>query len=94
MQICPCCKRTMPRQKSDGRSKELLKDLSKAEYSIHCLESALNWPNESESFREAVQMELQRMNRAVTDHDLLFRIYRRSSKSTYYAIPERIEVAA
>ena len=54
MQICPCCKRRMPQAKSDGRSKELLHDLRLAENAIDALESALSWPNESESFREAV----------------------------------------
>ena len=94
MQICPCCKRAMPRQKADGRSKELLKDLRKAEYSIQCLESALQWPGETESFREAVHMELQRMNRALNDHNFLWRIYRRSSKTPCYAAQERFKVAA
>jgi hypothetical protein len=86
----------MPRAKADGRSKELLQDLRKAEHSIDCLESALLWPGESESFREAVQMELQRMNRALTDHGLLWRIYRRNSKNPSYATvtTDRFEVAA
>lgn len=93
MQICPCCKRVMPRAKADGRSKELLKDLAKAEHAIDCLESALQWPGESESFRVAVQEELVRMNRALTDHNLLWRIYRRNSKALPY-VAERFEVAA
>ena len=94
MQICPCCKRRMPQAKSDGRSKELLHDLRLAENAIDALESALLWPNESESFREAVHMELQRMNRALNDHALLWKIFRRSSKVPCYAVAERIEVAA
>lgn len=94
MQICPCCKRRMPQAKSDGRSKELLHDLRLAENAIDALESALLWPNESESFRFAVNEELQRMTRALTNHDLLWRIYRRNSKSPSYVTETRIEVAA
>lgn len=94
MQVCPCCKRRMPQAKTDGRSKALLHDLRLAENAIEALESALRWPNESESFREAVQEELLRMRRAVSNHDLLWRIYRRNSKAPSYATPDRIEVAA
>ena len=92
--VCPCCKRALPQAKCDGQSKELMKDLRKAEYAIDCLESALTWPGESESFRFAVNEELVRMHRAVTDHDLLWRIYRRNSKTPSYATPDRFEVAA
>jgi hypothetical protein len=96
MQICPCCKRKMPVAKKAGVSKDLSRDLALAESAIDALESALLWPNESESFREAVHMELQRMNRALTDHGLLWRIYRRNSKNASYATvtADRFEVAA
>jgi len=94
MNICPCCKRRMPQAKTDGRNKALMHDLRLAENAIDALESALTWPHESESFREAVNLELERMTRALTNHDLLWRIYRRNSKSPSYVTPERIEVAA
>lgn len=95
MNICPCCKRRMPQPKSDGRDKALLHDLRLAENAIDALESALQWPGESESFRVAVHEELVRMNRALTDYGLLWRIYRRNSKTPSYAnAPARIEVAA
>ena len=92
--VCPCCKRALPQAKCDGQSKELMKDLRKAEYAIDCLESALQWPGESESFRVAVQEELLRMNRALTDHRLLWAIYQRNSKTPCYAMAEREQVAA
>jgi hypothetical protein len=69
-------------------------DLRLAENAIDALEAALLWPNESESFRFAVQEELLRMNRALTDHSLLARIYRRNSKTPSYVTADRFEVAA
>ncbi len=94
MQVCPCCKRKLPAPKKLGTNRDLALDLALAEKAIDSLESALRWPNESESFREAVHMELQRMNRALTDHGLLWRIYRRNSKNPSYAAVDRFEVAA
>lgn len=95
MQICPCCKRAMPRVKGKtAQQRALMQDLKRAEYSIHCLKLALFWPNEHESFRVAVRDELNRMTRALTDHNLLWRIYRRSSKTPCYASQETFEVAA
>src|SRR5258708_40288285 len=94
MQVCPCCKRKMPVAKRAVTNRDLARDLGKAESAIEALESALRWPNESESFREAVQMELLRMNRALTDHDLLWRIYRRNSKNPSYAAVSAESLAA
>lgn len=94
MQICPCCKRRLPQAKTDGRNKALLHDLRLAENAIDALEAALLWPRESESFREAVQEELLRMNRALTDYGLLWRIYRRNSKVPSYVQNVPSEVAA
>ncbi len=91
--ICPHCKRKMPVAKRAGVPKELSRDLALAESAIDSLEAALLWPNENESFRQAVNLELERMTRALTDHGLLWRIYRRNSKTPCYSF-ERIEVAA
>lgn len=92
--ICPCCKRSMPQPRTDTSTKALMHDLRLAENAIDALESALLWPNESESFREAVQLELERMTRALTNHRLLAAIYRRNSKTPCYAMAEREQVAA
>jgi hypothetical protein len=92
--VCPCCKRALPAPKGQSAErKALMHDLRLAENAIEALESALLWPNESESFREAVQLERERMTRALNDHTLLWRIYRRNSKTPCYSF-ERIEVAA
>lgn len=130
MNICPCCKRAMPRTKATKLDKRLSEDIAKAEHAIANLEfNAANSPIDLSSdvlaphillprivdrkqmrigtyieqdiasprnnFLAAIESELTRMRSALTDHRLLWSIYRRADKKApYYEIATEAEVAA
>lgn len=123
MNICPYCKRAMPRTKATKLDKRLSEDIAKAEHAIANLEfNAANPPidlateyvlvprflngkrvngeidttvSTQGSFLAAVESELTRMRSALTDHRLLWSIYRRADKKApYYVIATEAEVAA
>jgi hypothetical protein len=91
MAIFPHCNRPLrpaPR-KANGVPKELRNDLLKAEKAIQACHNALNWPNEHVSFYRAVRDEIARLTLATKDYRLLWRIYRRNSKTPSYALARR-----
>lgn len=95
MPTCPCCKHTWSEPKKVKMDARLKKDLARANYSLQCLAAALHWPAEHESFYAAVRDEQVRMQRALLDHALLWRIYRRNEKgATAYATQITQESAA
>lgn len=113
MNICPCCKRAMPRTKTTKLDKRLSEDIAKAERAIANLEfnaanppidlateygpmpRFLNTVSPQGSFLAAIALELTRMRLALTDHRLLWSIYRRAEKKApYYAVATEAEVAA
>lgn len=95
--ICPCCKRKMPSPrgtvKQDAR---LTQDIAKVEAAILACDractnpffaSAVNFigqPTEDRAMLEAISNERKRLARALTDHKLLWSMYRRADKRTPY----------
>ena len=118
--ICPCCHRRIPAPRKSASAlktdKRLEQDIARANAAIAALATAESrWrlpdeptpsPEALASFRQAVGSESRRMQRALTDHRLLWSIYRRADKTTPYyesqpvvepvsvATPERELVAA
>lgn len=82
--VCPTCNRRIPTKTTQDR--KLTQDLDRAHRAIVALQFAHDWPGETESFRIAVRDEIARMKRALLDHALLWRIYRRKEKTTGYGI--------
>jgi hypothetical protein len=78
---CPTCGRKFTTPK--GSDKKLAQDLEKAWAAIAVLES---FPADSPAMAEAIALEMVRMRRALVDHSLLWRIYRRADKATGYGI--------
>jgi len=78
---CPTCHRkfTAPRTVD----KKLAQDMARAEQAIFILET---YHADSPAMHEACELEAQRMRRALTDHKLLWSIYRRSDKASGYGI--------
>jgi hypothetical protein len=97
MNICPCCKRRMPApRKSPAPDKRLAQDIARANAAIAALATAESRhtmrvyceltpsPESVAALRVAIDSESRRMQRAVTDHRLLWSIYRRTDKTTPY----------
>jgi hypothetical protein len=107
--ICPCCKRRMPapRKAATKIDKRLEQDIARANIAVAALATCeLRLGLTGPEWRAAIESESQRMQRAITDHRLLWSIYRRTDKTTPYyesqpvaepvsiATPERELVAA
>lgn len=87
MEICPCCKRKMvaPRATMDKR---IVQDIAKAQAAIAHCENALVNPWFANA-KVAIQDEVVRLNRALTDHRLLWTLYRRADKKPpYYTLAD------
>lgn len=87
--ICPCCKRRIPAPRKSASApkidRRLEQDLARANAAIAALATCeqrlgLTGPE----WRAAIESESQRMTRALTDHRLLWSIYRRADKSAPY----------
>jgi hypothetical protein len=91
--ICPCCGRKIIAKKSSAPKidKRLEQDIARANAAISALATCeqrlgltgLEW-------RQAIESETQRMQRALTDHRLLWSIYRRTDKTAPYYSSEPI----
>lgn len=82
MNICPCCKRAVPVAKT-MQDKRLTQDLERVAFAISVCEDALTNPFFA-NITEAVRQERTRLNLALTDHRLLWTLYRRSDKKEPY----------
>lgn len=96
--VCPCCGRKIIAKKSSAPKldRRLEQDLGRANAAIAALataESKLVFrsfnesapsPEALASFRAAVASERKRLSLALSDHRLLWAIYRRTDKSTPY----------
>jgi hypothetical protein len=97
--ICPCCHRRIPAPPRKSASapktdKRLEQDIERAQAAISALATAESrWrmrdeptpsPEAIASLRQAIESESRRMTRALTDHRLLWSIYRRTDKTTPY----------
>ena len=99
--ICPCCKRRIPAsRKTATTDKRLEQDIARANAAIAALATAEGrtrlrvcneptpLPEAIVSLRQAIESESRRMTRALTDHRLLWSIYRRTDKTApYYSTP-------
>jgi len=92
MNICPCCKRAIPQPKNT-LDKRILQDLERVNAAIRACESALSNPFFADAI-DAIKAERLRLNRALTDHRLLWSLYRRADKKPPYFVVESVEVAA
>jgi hypothetical protein len=79
--FCPTCKRKFSAR--TGTDKKLAQDLARAESSLLTLRT---YSADNEALREAIDLERQRLERALIDHSLLWSIYRRADKATGYGI--------
>lgn len=100
--VCPCCKRRIPTSRVCSKTdKRLEQDIARANAAIAALATAegrtrlrvYNEPTPSPeaiaSLRSAIESETKRMTRALTDHRLLWSIYRRTDKTApYYSVAE------
>src|ERR1700676_990157 len=96
MNICPCCGRKIIAKKSSAlkSDRRLEQDIERANAAIAALATAESrWrmrdeptpsPEAIASLRQAIESESRRMTRALTDHRLLWSIYRRTDKTTPY----------
>jgi hypothetical protein len=96
--ICPCCKRRIPAPRKFNASKidkRLEQDIARAQAAIaalataesrHALRSVCETPSPEyvSTLRDAIESETRRMQRAITDHRLLWSIYRRADKTAPY----------
>lgn len=80
--ICPGCNRRLPIPKQTD--KKLSEDIRRCESAIAILDDFIR--TNRYGLGEACQMEAQRLQRALTDHGLLWSIYRRHEKTTGYGI--------
>jgi hypothetical protein len=108
MTICPCCHRRMPAPRKTAKTdKRLEQDLARANSAIAALATAGSRqtmrvcaeptpsPESAAALRAAIESETRRMQRALTDHRLLWSIYRRTDKSApYYESSAEPHVAA
>jgi hypothetical protein len=85
--ICPCCGRKIIAKKSSAPKidRRLAQDLERANAAIAALATCeqrlgLSGPE----WRFAIESETRRMQRALTDHRLLWSIYRRTDKTAPY----------
>jgi hypothetical protein len=86
--ICPCCKRRIPTPRKAAQQKidkRLEQDIARANAALAALATCearlgLTGPE----WRQAIESESQRMQRALTDHRLLWSIYRRTDKTAPY----------
>ena len=105
MNICPCCKRAIPAPKT--QDKRLAQDIAKVEAAILACDRActkpffsstincMGEPTADRAMLEAISSERKRLARALTDHKLLWSMYRRSDKKEpYYTVETRETVAA
>lgn len=79
MNTCPTCKRRMPTPRTSS-DKRLTEDIGKARYSLAVLESVLSNPYYFD-IAQAIRDEQSRLVAALSDHRLLWTIYRRNDKS-------------
>jgi hypothetical protein len=92
-ELCPTCGQVLPwKREARKGSKMLQDDLSKAQHAIDSLYAVLSNPQskmgwnehwsekEMECFMEACQLEIERLTIALSNHKLLWAIYRRASK--------------
>lgn len=96
--ICPCCHRRIPAPRKSASApkidKRLEQDIGRANAAIAALATAdSRWrlrdqptpsPEAMAALRQAIESESRRMTRALTDHRLLWSIYRRTDKTTPY----------
>jgi hypothetical protein len=94
--VCPCCGRKIIAKKSSAPKidKRLEQDIARANAALAALATAESrWrlrdeptpsPEAIASLRHAIESESKRMTRALTDHRLLWSIYRRADKSAPY----------
>jgi hypothetical protein len=86
--ICPCCKRRIPAPRKTAQSKtdkRLEQDIARANAALAALATCeqrlgLTGPE----WRQAIESESRRLTRALTDHRILWAIYRRADKSAPY----------
>jgi hypothetical protein len=86
--ICPCCHRRIPAKRKAATpkiDKRLEQDIAKAQAAIAALATCeqrlgLTGPE----WRFAIESETRRMQRALTDHRLLWSIYRRTDRTQPY----------
>lgn len=96
MNICPCCKRRMPAPRKQAKiDKRLEQDIARANAAIEALRTCetrlgLTGPE----WRQAIESETQRLQRAIKDHRLLWSIYRRTDKTTPYYASQPIDEPA
>lgn len=92
--ICPCCHRRIPAPRKAATpkiDKRLEQDIARANAAISALATCeqrlgltgLEW-------HQAIESESRRMTRALTDHRLLWSIYRRTDKTAPYYSAEPI----
>lgn len=79
--VCPACNRRF--STTQPHDKKLAQDIARANAAITILDT---YSTTNVSLREACEMEAVRMRRALTDHRLLWTIYRRSDRATGYGI--------
>lgn len=97
MTICPCCHRRMPAPRKTAKTdKRLEQDIARANSAIAALATAGSRqtirvyceptpsPESAAALRAAIDSETRRMIRSLTDHRLLWAIYRRADKSEPY----------
>lgn len=79
---CPACNRRFPSPKV--QDKKLTEDLARAQRAINILDDYAT--HNRYGLGEACQLEAFRLLRAMSDHKLLWSIYRRKDKATGYGI--------
>jgi hypothetical protein len=96
--VCPCCHRRIPAPRKSASApkidKRLEQDLARANAALAALATAEGRvrlrdeptpsPEAIASLRSAIQSEALRLTRALSDHRLLWAIYRRFDKSAPY----------
>jgi hypothetical protein len=83
MNICPCCKRKMPAPAAPKIDRRITQDLARANASILALMKAEANPFYAD-IRAAIQDEKIRLRRMLTDHRLMWNVFRRRDKGAPY----------
>lgn len=94
MDICPCCRRRIPKSKTQAIDRKYSEDVARARASIAVCEQMLTrdlaevGPTRyrNDSLRLAIESHLVSLNDALNDPAKLWRIYRRKDKASGYAI--------
>jgi hypothetical protein len=92
MDICPTCKRRMPKAKAPAEDKRLAQDIAKATNAIETMERLFTNRNDFADLtleglaimHDAMRVEQARLRSAIENPRLLWGIYRRADKSAPY----------